>query len=131
MERRLTTASVPIVRYYDHLRFVYEVESRMRELRRTENEDQGGDNNGQPKPSDATPASPGESQQNPGHKGGGSRMDPPPQQSGRPALRQEQNDSNDILETSLTIQKTSRAFRRLQNSTTGMEVRERSTVWTA
>ena len=27
MERRLTTASVPIVRYYDHLRFVYEVES--------------------------------------------------------------------------------------------------------
>ena len=29
------TASVPIVRYYDHLRFVYEVESRMRELRRS------------------------------------------------------------------------------------------------
>jgi hypothetical protein len=27
MERRLTTASVPIIRYYDHLRFVYEVES--------------------------------------------------------------------------------------------------------
>ena len=39
MERRLTTASVPIVRYYDHLRFVYEVESSMRELRRTEGED--------------------------------------------------------------------------------------------
>ena len=34
MERRIMTASVPIVRYYDHLRFVYEVESRMRELRR-------------------------------------------------------------------------------------------------
>ena len=34
MERRMMTASVPIVRYYDHLRFVYEVESRMRELRR-------------------------------------------------------------------------------------------------
>jgi hypothetical protein len=29
------TASTPIVRYYDHLRFVYEVESRMKELRRT------------------------------------------------------------------------------------------------
>ena len=131
MERRLTTASVPIVRYYDHLRFVYEVESSMRELRRTEGEDQGGDNNGQPRHSDAAPATPGESQQNPGHKGGGSRMDPPPQQSGRPALRPAQNDSNDILETSLTIQGTSRAFRRLQNSTTEMEVRERSTVWTA
>ena len=34
MERRLTMASTPIIRYYDHLRFVYEVESRMRELRR-------------------------------------------------------------------------------------------------
>ena len=30
MERQLMMASVPIVRYYDHLRFVYEVESRVR-----------------------------------------------------------------------------------------------------
>ncbi len=52
MERRLTMASIPIVRYYDHLRFVYEVESRMRELRRsTENEGQGTDND-QQKPND-------------------------------------------------------------------------------
>ena len=29
------TASTPIIRYYDHLRFVYEVESRMKELRRS------------------------------------------------------------------------------------------------
>ncbi len=35
MERQFTTASTPIIRYYDHLRFVYEVQSRMRELRRT------------------------------------------------------------------------------------------------
>ena len=34
MERRLTMASTPIIRYYDHLRLVYEVESRMREMRR-------------------------------------------------------------------------------------------------
>lgn len=34
LEKRIMTASTPIVRYYDHLRFVYEVESRMRELRR-------------------------------------------------------------------------------------------------
>ena len=33
MERRLTMASTPIIRYYDHLRLVYEVESRMREMR--------------------------------------------------------------------------------------------------
>jgi hypothetical protein len=35
LERRIMTASTPIVRYYDHLRFVYEVESRMKELRRS------------------------------------------------------------------------------------------------
>ena len=85
MERRLTMASTPIIRYYDHLRFVYEVESRMRELRRTtQGEGQGEDNDNQQKPKDAAPASPGESKQNPGHKDGGSRVDPP-QQSGNPA----------------------------------------------
>ena len=46
MERQLTMASVPIVRYYDHLRFVYEVESRVRELR-GEAESEG---NGEPQP---------------------------------------------------------------------------------
>ena len=35
MERRLTVASTPIIRYYDHMRLVYEVQTRMRELRRT------------------------------------------------------------------------------------------------
>ena len=35
LERRIMTASTPIIRYYDHLRFVYEVESRMKELRRS------------------------------------------------------------------------------------------------
>ena len=35
VERRIMTASTPLVRYYDHLRFVYEVESRMKELRRS------------------------------------------------------------------------------------------------
>ena len=33
MERRLTMASTPIIRYYDHLRLVYEVQSRMQEIR--------------------------------------------------------------------------------------------------
>jgi hypothetical protein len=132
MERRLTMASVPIVRYYDHLRFVYEVESRMRELRRGgEGEGQGTDN-GQQKKNDAAP---GESKQapgqNPGHKDGGSRMAPPPQQSGRPTFGPGQDDSSGYLETSLTFHGTSRAFRRLQNGTTGIEASERSTIWTA
>jgi hypothetical protein len=128
MERRLNTASIPIVRYYDHLRFVYEVESRMRELRRgTEGEGQGSDNT-QQKPS--SPA-PGESKQMPGHKDGGSRMDPPPQQSGKPVNGPAQDDSSGFFETSLRFDGTFRAYRRLQNGTTGMKEQERSTVWTA
>jgi hypothetical protein len=129
MERRLTMASVPIVRYYDHLRFVYEVESRMRELRRGgEGEGQGTDNGGQQKKDDTAP---GESKQTPGHKDGGSRMAPPPQQSGKPTTGPVQDDSSGYLETSLTFDGTSRAFRRLQNGTTGIAASERSTVWTA
>ena len=38
MERRITMASTPIIRYYDHLRLVYEVQARMRELKRTSRE---------------------------------------------------------------------------------------------
>src|SRR5215472_11302658 len=51
MERRLTMASTPIIRYYDHLRLVYEVQSRVRELRRNsqgENSDNQEQNNTQP-----------------------------------------------------------------------------------
>jgi len=129
MERRLMTASVPIVRYYDHLRFVYEVETRMRELRRG-SEGEGTDN-GQQRPKDATPAAPGESKQNPVHKDGGSRMDPPPQQSGKPAAGPVQDESSGYLEASLRFQGKPHAFRRLQNGTTGMEAWERSTTWTA
>ena len=87
MERQFTTASTPIIRYYDHLRFVYEVQSRMRELRRgTQTGSQTPDQN------QSKPSGPGESKQN--QKDGGSRVDPP-QQSGTPIL-------NDYLETSLT-----------------------------
>ena len=34
VHREFMVASTPLIRYYDHLRFVYEVESRMKELRR-------------------------------------------------------------------------------------------------
>ena len=115
MERRLTMASTPIIRYYDHLRLVYEVESRMRELRGT------GEGNSNPKKKNTQPVAPGESKQNPGHKDGGSRVDPP-QQSGAPALK----DSFDYLETSVTLQD-----RPVHSGGSEVAIRERSTVWTA
>ena len=131
MERRIMTASVPIVRYYDHLRYVYEVESRMRELRRTtENDIQGNDNNSTPQNKTTTPNQPGESKQAPLHKDGGSRMDLP-QQSGRPEAVPAHNDSSDFIEASLKLNGTTRAFRQLQNGTLDNEAEERSTKWTA
>jgi hypothetical protein len=114
MERRLTMASTPIIRYYDHLRLVYEVQSRMRELRRTT---ETGSQSNQQKPRDS---SPGESKQNPGSKEGGSRVDPP-QQSVSPAY-----DDSDVLETSLMFQE-----RPAHSGGSAKEIRERSTVWTA
>ncbi len=87
MERRLAMASTPIIRYYDHLRLVYEVESRLRELRQNTQHQ-----------SNPQPTGPGESRQTP-HKDGGSRVDPP-QQSGTPT----EMETSDYLETSLTLQ---------------------------
>jgi len=124
VERRVTMASTPIVRYYDHLRFVYEVESRMRELRRTETE---GQDNNQQRPRQSAP---GESKQNPGRKDGGSRVEPP-QQSVTPTF----NDVNDMMESSLTFPALSgEAAEQAGPALSGgsaWEVRERSTTWTA
>jgi len=89
MERRLTMASTPIIRYYDHLRLVYEVESRVKEMRRNSQLQQ--------QQNQTQPVAPGESKKNPNRKDGGSRVDPP-QQSGAPALR-----DSDYLETSVTL----------------------------
>jgi hypothetical protein len=115
MERRLTMASTPIIRYYDHLRLVYEVQSRMRELRRTT------EGEGQPSQEKPKDASPGESKQTPGRKDGGSRVDPP-QQSVSPSL----NDSTDFLEASLKYRE-----RPAHSGGSARSLRERSTVWTA
>jgi hypothetical protein len=76
MERQLTMASVPIIRYYDHLRFVYEVESRVRELRGNAPSapDNGlGTGTGSGTQKNVQPS--GESHKNGGN--GGSRVDPP------------------------------------------------------
>jgi hypothetical protein len=118
MERRLTMASTPIIRYYDHMRLVYEVQSTMRELRSSgDGEKQGEGEENRKKMQETTP---GESKQVPGHKDGGSRVDPP-QQSISPML----NDS-DFLESSLTFQQES-----ANSGGPRAEMRERSTVWTA
>jgi hypothetical protein len=123
VERRVTMASTPVIRYYDHLRFVYEVETRMREMRRTSE-----DGSTQQRPKDSAP---GQSQQNPGRKDGGSRMDPP-QQSVSPNF----NDLNDLLESSLTFPvlpriSLTRQDRSAHSGGSAVEVRERSTKWTA
>jgi hypothetical protein len=100
MERQLTMASVPIVRYYDHLRFVYEVEARMRELRgQDEGKGSGGEQQQQ-----TQPVTPGETRRNPeknsGNHDGGMRAGPRQ----RPDTPQtEPAGSNDYLETSLTF----------------------------
>ncbi len=89
LEKRLMTASTPIIRYYDHLRFVYEVESRMRELRRsteTDQQSQPADKN-KTQPSTPAPNGPGGEGQT-HHKDGGSRLNPnsAPQQTVNPPL---------------------------------------------
>jgi len=112
VQRRLTMASTPIIRYYDNLRLVYEVQSRVRELRRNSQ-----DNQQQQK---QQPVGPGESKQAPKAKDGGSRVDPP-QQSVSPSLI-----NPDYLETELEIDE-----RPAHSGGSAKAIRGRSTVWIA
>lgn len=91
MERRLTMASTPIVRYYDHSLLVYEVESRVRELRQATRDEE---NQRLAKPT------PGESRQQRNIEPGQSQ----PRQSATPAKNTASGDS-EILESSLSIQR--------------------------
>jgi hypothetical protein len=96
VERRIMTASTPIIRYYDHLRFVYEVESRMKELRRsTEIERQ---NQRQNKPAAQPNGSGGDGETH--RKDGGSKLNPneAPQQTVNPPSSLW---GNDVLEAKL------------------------------
>ena len=132
MERRLTTASTPIIRYYDHLELVHELRSRVQDLRRTtqsENEE-----NRQKQQN----TKPGESKQAPTRQDGGSPADAP-QQSASPAVAPSLNDS-DFLETSLTFPDrfptpAAKADRqRIEPAHSGgfqEGIRERGTKWTA
>jgi hypothetical protein len=119
VERRVNMASVPIIRYYDHLRFVYEVESRMRELRRTTESEQT-------TPPASKDNAPGESKQNPGRKDGGSRMDPP-QQSVSPTF----TDPTELLEASIASPDPLGCQEPAHSGGSVLEVWERSTKWTA
>jgi len=94
MERQLTTASVPIVRYYDHLRLVYELESRVRELRDvTESEEQRNQDQ---------PQKPGETRQVPNGINGDLRVTPQQSADGG-ATGREINRGNDLLESSMQL----------------------------
>jgi len=118
MERRITMASTPIVRYYDHLRLVYEVESRMRELRRSRGNDDAGQGE---RKNNESPSTPGESRQNPSHKDGGSRVQPP-QESVSPLLIE----TDEALDSSPTS-RTGHAH----SGGSAMALPERSGTWIA
>jgi hypothetical protein len=108
MERQLTMASVPIVRYYDHLRFVYEVESRVRELRGKGE----GEGNGEQR-KETQPVTPGQTRQNPGQSPGaneGKSHQDPPQQSGSPTVGPVSGEANEYLESSLEQNQNSRTL---------------------
>lgn len=123
MERQLNMASTPIIRYYDHSRFVYEVQATMKQLREaTEGQSQGGENENRRKPNNTAP---GESKQNPGRKDPGSPMTAP-QQSNNLALGPAPSDSSNFLVTSLTVQD-----RTALSGGSAKALRERSTRWTA
>jgi len=133
-------ASTPIIRYYDHLRLVYEVQTRMRELRRnSESGGEGGSEENRQKQQDQTP---GTSKQAPVHKDWGSRIDPP-QQSVEPGAGPDLGPNSidsELLEASLRFQarpttpatKTSLCGPGPAHSGGSVqEIRERSTTWTA
>lgn len=114
MERQFAVASTPLIRYYDHLRFVYEVQTRMRELRESTENDQ----------TQQPPAGGGQSQHAPGQKNGGSKVNPP-QESAKPAY-----DDTDFLESFLQLQNGPTHFGETHSGDFG-KAGERSTEWIA
>jgi hypothetical protein len=117
MERQLTMASTPIIRYYDHSHFVYEVEATVRQLRQaTQSENEGGENRQKQKET-----APGESKQVPDRNDEGAPLELP-QQSACSAL----DNSNNLIENSLTLQALP-----AHSGGSATAPRERSTRWIA
>jgi hypothetical protein len=126
LERRLTMASTPIIRYYDNSRLAYEVRPLLLLLRLTTQG--GGEGQGEDNRQKLQDLAPGESRQAPGSKDGSQRTDPlqqPDSLATGPAAQPTLNNS-DFLETSLTFQQ-----RPAHSGGSRMEIRERSTRWTA
>lgn len=127
--RRIVTASIPVIRYYDHLRFLYEVESSMR-LRTGQGENQA--------PQPVQPASPGQSKSNSGGKNGGSHVEPPAR-SGNHDSHPASSEMGNYLDTSLRVNDgatppviSGRLWSRHAHSGGSMtRARERSRLWTA
>ena len=124
MERQLSMASTPIIRYYDNSRLAYEVQTTVRQLRQTTRVgEQGEGEDNLQKLQDLTP---GESKQVPGN--GGERTAPPQQPdtlAAGPAVQPAFNHS-EFLEASLTFHK-----RSAHSGGSPMDIRERSTKWIA
>jgi hypothetical protein len=126
MERQLTMASTPIIRYYDNSRLAYELLTTMRELRQTTGvgEQREGEDNRQTPQNQA----PGESKQIPVPGNGGQQIDPPQlpdSLAAGPAVQPTINNS-DFLETSLAFQQ-----RSAHSGGSQKETWERSTRWIA
>jgi hypothetical protein len=132
MERRLTMASTPIIRYYDHSRLVREVQMKVQELRPAA---QGEGEEKRVKPQEPAP---GESKQAAPRQKNGAPADSP-QQSASPAAAPTFNDT-EFMETSLTFQGRSftpaaktwlRGLEPAHSVGSAKEKWERSTAWTA
>jgi len=76
IERQVYAASTPVVRYYDHLRIVYEVESKVRQYRRSEEEKKPSTNEETPQAQPSPNQQPGSADQKPGTNGP-SKLDTP------------------------------------------------------
>jgi hypothetical protein len=124
MERQLTMASTPIIRYYDNSRLAYEVQTTVRELRQTTGVGEQGE--GEDNRQKLQDLAPGESKQVPGSRN--PRTNPPQQPdslAAGPAVLPAVNNS-DFLETSLTSQ-----LRPAHSGGSRREIWERSTRWIA
>jgi hypothetical protein len=97
MERQLTMASVPIVRYYDHLRFMYEVESRVRELR-YEGEGEGKDEQRK----ETQPVTPGQTRQENRDRGTEGPREQGREHPGKSVTGPVSDEAGGVLESSLT-----------------------------
>jgi len=121
MERQLTMASVPIVRYYDHLRFVYEVEARVRELRsQSEGEGKGGERK------ETHPVTPGQTRQENRDRGNKGTREQGQKHPGSPAMEPASGSANVVLETSLVLQDGT-----AQSGGSAWRAWERGKVWIA